>query len=364
MERVQSAGQAVNELERDEGVRYWRASEYEAVSDSEGGWWVQAAQNAEWKRFSPFEGYGQPDAAPRMSPRGPHTEFLAMKAALLEQTGIDSADHEAKEIASFANRFGLLGLIYKWYSTPILPAGKLFVLPDAAITNKWQLVNFDNNSKDISKTRGFHHLQRRLQIDFGDSCYRLNPDVVAWPSELRFAVKRNRPAEKPDPGSLEPYPELDEWAEVKERFGALILLDPSSGSWARVQITRERVDAWLLALPAYSKPFAELSDSGRRALAQNLRADLQGISPYPSLGDDGEWKPGWRCPSLLQAICLLLYYDLTGGAVIRRCDRKGCGNYFRTPEGSRRIYCPGGKCASAATSKAHRDRKAQFQARQ
>jgi hypothetical protein len=57
---VQSAGQAVNELERDEGVRYWRASEHEVVQEPGGRRWVQATQNAKWKRFSPFSGYGQP----------------------------------------------------------------------------------------------------------------------------------------------------------------------------------------------------------------------------------------------------------------------------------------------------------------
>jgi hypothetical protein len=288
-----------------------------------------------------------------------------MKAALLERIGVDTALDRAKKMAGFANKYGLLGLIHEWYSAPILPAGKSFVLPGAAMTKSGKLRKFNNDAKDIRETEGFARLQEAVRSHPDYSDYVLHPAAVARPSDLKFALKRARTAEKPNPAGFEPYPELGAWAEVRERFGALMLLDSTSGPWARVLTTRELADAWLFALPAYSDMPARLSSLEKQALARNLRNDLRGVSPFPSVGEDGEWTPGWMCPSLLQAMCLMLYYDLTGAVDIRRCEF--CGNYFRTREGSRRAYCPPegpskqSKCASAASSRAYRKRKSRLE---
>ena len=52
-----------------------------------------------------------------------------------------------------------------------------------------------------------------------------------------------------------------------------------------------------------------------------LRKELVGISPEPSINEAGEIERGWQCPSLLRAVYLMLYLDLTGVNPIRKCAR-------------------------------------------
>ena len=326
--------------------------------------WVGAARRARWKRFSPLTLYN-PSAPPREARRGPHTEFIQLKESIIEMMDLDTELDEAKIMASFANNYGLLGLVYGWYSAPILPNDKLYVLPDAVITTsgEWRLLK--NCSRDIRETEGFRLLQRAWREKWDFPSLSLDPQAVARPSELKFAYKRNQLGERPDPAGFEPSPELVNWETVAQQFGVVMLLDLASSSGVRVQPTRERAETWQFVLPACSKPLAELSDSEQRDLALSLRTDLSGVSPYPSLNEDGEWERGWRCPSLLQAICLMLYYDLTGHVDIRKCALPTCGDYFRASPQSRTMYCPSeeshkpSKCASAASSRNYRKRRAQ-----
>lgn len=357
-EQTSWAGQSAEELAANEGARYWRASKHEVQIDSQGLLWIEAARDTKWSLFSPLRHYS-PSAPPREARRGPHTEFIRLKESILEMSNLETALEEAKRIVSFADKYGLLGRVYEWYSAPILPADKWYVLPDAAITTNGEWKELDNSSKDTRKTEGFKLLQKWVTPD-----YLLPPQVVARPSELKFAYKRNRPAKRPDPAGFEPSPELVDWATVQEPFGVVMLLDGTSGPGARMHSTRELADSWQFVLPSCSKPLAELSDLEKRNLALSLRAELSGVSPYPSLNERDEWERGWRCPSLLQAICLMLYYDLTGHVDIRKCALPSCGDYFRTTAESRSKYCPSeepnkaSKCASAATSRRYRARRA------
>jgi hypothetical protein len=64
-------------------------------------------------------------------------------------------------------------------------------------------------------------------------------------------------------------------------------------------------------------------------LAWILNEWLADTSPKATLTEHGNIKRDWRCHTLLQAMYLMLFLDLTGGAEIRECESHDCSNYYR-----------------------------------
>jgi len=319
--------QAAQELRHSAGVaKYWLASEHNVKTDPGGGKWVEAAPNAKWQRFSPFDTYSQH--------RGPHHDFLSLKSPCLEWP-----DEHRKEIEKFADRYGLLGLFHDRYSAPVLPPGKQYVAPEAVIrkSGKLELLN--------PKTEGFALLEDLLRREYDAPDLRLSWDEVELPSRLTVALKHHRPGGRLDPAGFEPYPEQVTWEEARGAYGALIVADMNTAPRVVVLSTREQAEAWYFAVPDISEP---------EVLASQLNWNLVGVSPHAYLTDDGEWERGWRCPSLLQAIRLMIYLDLTGSTDIKPCKSQGCPEYFSVNKrNKKKKYCSE-RCANRASSRMSR----------
>jgi hypothetical protein len=77
---------------------------------------------------------------------------------------------------------------------------------------------------------------------------------------------------------------------------------------------------------------------------------LFGVSPRPFIGEDGNLERGWRCGSLLEAMGVMLFLDLTGGNTIKRCQSRGCLNYYRVGSQPQSKYCSD-QCATRASTR-------------
>jgi hypothetical protein len=75
---------------------------------------------------------------------------------------------------------------------------------------------------------------------------------------------------------------------------------------------------------------------------EGLKADstrLPGVE-LVFVNDGGEYlSPRWPCDSLLSAMHLMLYLDLSGEGIIRKCNSHDCTTYFRAKPGSTAIHC-------------------------
>lgn len=332
--------QSVEEEASRQEVGYWRANEYRLVR-SNGEPWLEAKRGATWSRFSPMRFY-RPVGKGKKSD-GPHIHLLNYLNKVRQRIARDKRDEMLRLLA---DRYGLLGTFYDWYSAPVLPAGKMFVAPEAVIKASGELVELDPAAS------GFDLLERRLRHEFGQPDFRLSPGVVAQPSEVRFFQKRERlPGWRPDPAGWEPHPEPFSWNELKEHHKGLLILDPKTSVWGSVICQREHAHRWLFEVPDLPGTRPNATASEKAAALSYLNRRLVGVSPYGVLGEDGEAERSWRVTSLVQAIHLMLYLDLTGGADVRRCALSDCGDYFRTSKNSSRKYCPDKGCGTRATSR-------------
>jgi hypothetical protein len=80
---------------------------------------------------------------------------------------------------------------------------------------------------------------------------------------------------------------------------------------------------------------------------------LQEVSPRVLLGEDGNLKRGWHYSSLLQAMYIMMWLDLTGDNTIKKCQSGGCPNYFRVGSQSKSRYCSD-RCANRASTRMRR----------
>jgi hypothetical protein len=78
--------------------------------------------------------------------------------------------------------------------------------------------------------------------------------------------------------------------------------------------TKERLSSWELECKNF--PRAPYDPE----IAAGLNERIAGVSPYTTVGEDGEFWRGWRCRSLLQAMYLMVYLEFTGGNKVRRCS--------------------------------------------
>jgi hypothetical protein len=128
-----------------------------------------------------------------------------------------------------------------------------------------------------------------------------------------------------------------------------MILDEHAWNGVSVLCTREPVRHWassLLSFPSGDTPAEHLVDGGQTSLNRHL----QEVSPQAVLGEDGNLEQVWSCRSLLQAMRLMLLLDRTGGNTIKKCQSRGCPNYFRVGSQGKSIYCSEG-CANRASTR-------------
>ena len=142
------------------------------------------------------------------------------------------------------------------------------------------------------------------------------------------------------------------WEKISEDFGGLLLLDEGTFKGVSILCTREPFRRWLTSLQ-----FFHSGESPTELLAEDypttLNSYISETSPRTILSEDGNLTRGWNYHSLLQAMHLMVYLDLTGGSTVKRCSSRGCPNYFRIGPQSKSKYCPE-KCANRASTRMQR----------
>jgi hypothetical protein len=236
-------------------AKCWRAPKYE-LSDIDGREVIEAAPDATWERFSPFDSY-QPTGTTRALKSGPHLGFLRLKCLWEKhQEGQLQLPHESlrqmeevqeiqshktlnnrvrqivrdfieyrKDLISFAEQYSLLGAFEEEYVvTPVLPNGKTLVAPEAVIDERRRLRHIDPATegkeelfkllKPLGHFSGGHSPWRSLD----DREYKVAYETMALPAEITFAIRG------PHLGGLErsvESPQLLSWEGIRKYFGGL-----------------------------------------------------------------------------------------------------------------------------------------------
>jgi hypothetical protein len=304
---------------------------------------IVAAPDARWERFTPFESY-RPTTRVRMVEAGPHLAFLRLKDFWEDDSALLRTAYQV-----FATRYGLLGVFEEeYYWPPALPSGKKFVAPEAIIDSQGKLRRID------PATEGNWLLWNAVKDSgrIGETLMplELNYASIALPSEIEFTPKGPfidsffRPAM--------PHHHPVSWEVIKEVFGVLLILDEKSDIGVSVLWTREPLQRWnysVVHFPSGDMPVEWLLTNHYDGLNWHLRQ----ISPYALLGEDGNLKRGWHYRSLLQAMYVMLWLDLTGDNTIKYCMSRGCPNYFRMGSQNKSKYCSE-RCANRASTRIRR----------
>jgi hypothetical protein len=179
---------------------------------------------------------------------------------------------------------------------------------------------------------------------------KMNYVHIALPSEIQFTAKG--PFIDSFFAPTVPHRHPVSWEVIKEDFGVLLILDEESDIGVSVLCTREPLQRWAYSL----KNFPSGDMTVESLLADNYTAlnwHLRQISPYALLGEDGTLKRGWHYRSLLQAMYVMLWLDLTSDNTIKKCMSRGCTNYFRMGSQSKSKYCSK-QCAYRAATRMSR----------
>jgi hypothetical protein len=324
-----------------EGVTFWQARSYRVSCG-----WLEAEPGAAWERATPAALY-KPAGKNRDPEAGPHLTFLYL-AGLLR----DDSDLFEKAMTLFAKEVGLLGAIHETFLfPPVLPTDKLWAAPEAVVEADGALRRLDPETEGVElllellDKRGFFSAGRLPYVDEELNRERAR-SRVALPSEVTLLSKHpTGPWRDPHQLDVEPVG----WESAKESYGALLVLDEATSTRVSVLSTREPVADWKRHLLDF--PVGEYRPEDR-SLRRSLNSCLTGVSPY-SPEDEEEYRRGWRCSSLLEAMHLMLWLDLTGGRSVRECGLRDCSNYFRVGSQSGTLYCSG-KHASLASTRMNR----------
>jgi hypothetical protein len=340
----------------------WRATEY-ILDDPGNPTVIEAAPGATWERFSPFDLY-RLTSRTREVEAGPHLTFLR-----LESLRRGESEHFHKALRLFAREYGFLGIFEEDYlQRPVIPRSKPLVAPEAIIDGQGRLQRVDpaTEGKDLlleileTRTREFHlneslrsEQELRLLKIFRRNGKRRNTasyDLIAVPSEIEFI--RNEPYIDSYWKPVDSPTHLVPWESIRRDLGAFMILDEESYLGVSVFCTREPLGRWKLLMhyfPTGNESVDYLTSE------DNYTANwyLQEVSPRIRLGKDGNLEPGWNCHSLLQAMSVMLYLDLTGENTIRKCQSRGCPNYFRVGSQSKSKYCSE-RCANRASTRMRR----------
>jgi hypothetical protein len=268
----------------------------------------------------------------------------------LREMMLDKDRRFPKALDVFASKYGLLGLFRHEHSSPILPEGKSFVAPEAVI-ERGRLSLVDPASEGVDLLNEALNQSTPRDWEPWPDDYQ---EIMAMPEEVRFAEKD---AFRTDPEmgghALRPTP-YRSWEEVKEPYRALFVLDVQAPRLTSLLFRKESVFFWKTELKNLSPPPARNDSLDRKAgYARYLSGWLRDVSPTAIVGAGGQLEQSWRCSTLLEAVYLMLYLDLTGGSELRKCARQTCSNYFRLGSQGGSLYCSN-KCTSLATT--HRGR--------
>jgi hypothetical protein len=268
---------------------------------------------------------------------GPHLDFLRLKA-LLEKNDRRSFD---EKLVTFANDYGLLGLFRENYEPAKLPDRRLWTAPEAVIRADGRLRHVDPATEGTELLLDLLDGQGYFNADgskFGrrDQARGSARSRVAMPSEVAFVRRSFRGPWRGDPTGHDLEPEVIGWEEAREPYGGLLVLTEDTSTRARVLCTREHTEHWRTALMDF--PSGDLQPEDK-VLRGALNSRLSGVSPYSPL-DEADMNRGWRCSSLLEAMYLMLWLDMTGGRSLVKCRATGCPNWFRRGSQPNSMYCP------------------------
>ena len=345
-----------------EGMVFWRADSYRLVPKGSVGD-MQAEPGAVWERYNPMEFY-RPAGKTRDLEAGPHVDALKLKGLL--GTSLWDSHNPSFDKASieFANKYGLLGLFYEEYSMLNLPERKLWIAPEAVIEASGELREVDPATEGTELLLDL--LDRQGVLDTENSRFSEKEakreaarSKVVLPRELKFARKTGRGIWIGDPTAYDYSADVVEWEEARESYGGLIVLTENRTAKASVLCTREHTMKWWTAISDLPAGTLRPED---RVLRAFLNSCLVGVSPYSAL-DSKEMERDYRCSSLLEAMYLMLWLDLTGGRSIVKCEAERCPNWFRQGSQTRSMYCPNpedprmpSRCASRQASRKFRER--------
>jgi hypothetical protein len=306
-----------------------RMTSWKAVGRPSGYKGLRALPSAQWMRVDPFASY-RPPSRERQLEAGPHATFLQLRKLALADT--DFRDFQ-RAVDLFANEYGLLGLFHHQYSAPILPDIKVVISPEAIVENG-RLRRVD------PATEGLELVAKAVNDSRYPSAPRFTKEdhvLVAMPDEVSFGTKNRFPyPDDPSGRPLWPGPPK-RWEEVRAGFDALFVLDPARRTKASVLVQKESIISWGRELKYFPPPPYEQEQLP--SLAWILGDWLADVSPIAELGEHGELRQNWRCNTLLQAMYLMLFLDLTGGSRLRECASHDCSNYYRLGPQSNSKYC-------------------------
>lgn len=320
---------------------------------------IEAAPEAVWERINPVHSY-RPASKTREVEPGAHLMFLQLKHLLRE--GQSGFFHKALKL--FADKHGLLGLFQRDYlPEPVLPEQKFFVAPEAVFDGRGALRIVDPSTEGLefllklkehdpwfvklSELASSLDVRQKLEASptWEAELRSFKQTVVAMPSDIRFVPK------------VAGYPylegdraELVQWEVIKKQFGALLVLDGQSESGVSVLCTREPLfGGWLKHLEDFPSP----GNMQPAETAAHLSRAVKYVSPRALVDEHGSFQRGWRCSSLLEAMYIMLLWDLTNDNAIKKCESRGCPNYFLKGSQSKSKYCSE-RCANRASTRKRR----------
>jgi hypothetical protein len=307
--------QPLSEIGQPSGPLLWQASDHR-VGYSEGyAPSVLVSNGATWGKISPLRSYKPTPSKQRDPQAGAHLHFHK----LTEQRRHHLFD---TAVRVFAEQHGLLGLFYEYCSGPVLPLGTHYVSPNAIIE--------DGKMRRVEpETEGQERLDDCLYERHGPS--RRTGEKMhfsrfsALPEELEFYPAGHYAYQSLSAEGFggPPGGRVLAWKDVEDSYGVVALLDMDEKVGVSIVPTREPLLSWELECKEFpSVPYGP-------QIAGGLNERVAGVSPYTSIGEDGEFERGWRCRSLLQAMYLMVYLDFTGGNKVRRCKRPDCREPYR-----------------------------------
>ena len=282
-------------------------------------------------------------------------EFLAHAKQVRErvQEVANNSKIFSGSLVEFVQQHGLLGLFEVDVSGgPVLPEGKTLATPEALIDRNGRLRRIDPASEGKELLFRLLEPTRRFSAGHVRSLGQIERSVaygsMALPSEVGFTRRGHYLG-----GNLkfldEPRP-LVSHGEIKKIYGAVLILDNEAPDGVSVLCTQEPLRRWEMGF----RFFPSFAPSGVLEIDEksyvSLNRYLEDVSPRAHIGPNGNLERGWRYRSLLQAMYVMLYLDLTGGSTIKKCQSRGCPNYFRSGPQGRSKYCSG-RCANRASTR-------------
>lgn len=327
----------VRGIGQEEELRLLRASEYRLAYEAtyELPQRVEAEQDAGWYREEPLVSY-RPAARGRDPKAGAHVDFMNLKRVLLE----DPRRFE-RDLKSFADAYGLLGLFFERFLATILPEGKELVAPNCGLdysTGKLKPVDpATGGKKQLSEVFRQRNGRFRTYNKNGEPVLKRGVgSSTALPHELNFKPKSLMPTF----GRLGPPAFAHEnvsWPKAEEEYGLRVILDKHEGYGVSLLPTKEPISEWELELEDFPSGEDLTVDNGY-ALG-NISARRAVAPSWGYVDEGGMIREKWRCPTLLTALYVMLWLDVREGRSFPRCLLPDCGQYFRKGPQDRTMYC-------------------------